>query len=389
MPLVLKQIKYYFYPLIILITYNNIMAQTNSIDIYNFVEDKLNYEKVDEAFFDSLLFKQPNDDYLIGMKSYYLAKNKNVNNAEIFLKSKIISDISLQYSSFVNLGFGIISYFKNSIEEAKKYYDKSIQFDLHEKNKWVRLELYYYYKDIDRELAKKYLNKALAIDSSFLIAKIELAYIIYEEGKIDLAINALKNIIDKTSNSYANYLLGYIYLNIKNYSDAERYFKKSITIEPFALSYIGLGYIYQYYKQNNDSATIFYNNALKIDSTNSLPYFHLGVIFQKNKQYEEAIKNFNKVIEIKPDEKSFQQIVYSYALMKDYENAKKMNNRSIEFFGHNTDNDFWEILLFFLDNKDKEGEEKLKEFYENYTLPEIDWLKAELLAWGIKVQKKQ
>lgn len=375
--------------LFINLTYNAMSENTLPDSIFKLVETKLSFNDVDTGFFDSLLIDRPSSDYLIGMKGYYLAWNKKNEIAESFLNEKLKSDSSLQFSSYINLGIGSIFYYKNQQKKAKEFYDKSIEYDLKKENKWIRLQLYYFYSKSDIALAKQYLLQALDIDSDFPIVKIELANVYADEGELNTATDILKNVINEKPNSYASYCLGLVYIKAKKIGEAKESFKEAIGIEPFALAYIGLGFVDQYYLIDDDSAIVSYNEAIKLDSLNSLPYFHLGVLFLKKEQYEEAIKNFDYAINIKPEEKSYEQLVYTYAMMKNFEKAKEINDESLKKFDHYIDNDFWEILLLYKNNLLKEGDEKLKEFYKNYTDPDIEWLKSGLSDWGYAVEKKK
>jgi tetratricopeptide (TPR) repeat protein len=359
------------------------MTQSISDDIYNLVEDGLTHGKVDDTFFDRLLLDQPYNDYLIGMRGYYLAWNKKYEMAENFLIEKINLDSTLQYSTFINLAFGTVLYYKGQTERAKEYYDKSLEYDIDKKNKWIRLQLYYFHNNKDIELGKKFLFEALDICSDFTMAKIELANVNKDEGKFVLAEKILKAIIADEQDSYASYCLGLLYVKAENYIGAKNCFQEAIEIKPFSQAYAGLGYIEQYYLLDNDAALISYDESIKLDSKYALPYFHKGVIFLRLKQYDNAVDNFNIAINLKPDEKSFEQLIYTHALMKDYLRAKEINDKSLILFGHYTDNDFWEILLLFRDGQDYIAREKIKDFHENYSQPDVEWLEKELSAWGI------
>ena len=58
-------------------------------------------------------------------------------------------------------------------------------------------------------------------------------------------------------------------------------------------------------------------------------YFGLGVIYQKNKEYDNAISNFENYLERKKNEDVYSAVATLYMLKKDYEKSKKVIKKGL------------------------------------------------------------
>lgn len=146
------------------------------------------------------------------------------------------------------------------------------------------------------------------------------------------AINIMEK-IDSNSlyNAYLKRYLGFTYIKIGDYKEAEKYLKKSRNIyeklveeesTEMASQYVGEARIY-YYKEEYEKALelalksyhIFYQLKGEVNSLVLSPMQTLSMIYSKMKNYEEAIKIGKKMIEIA--QKLYPQ--YAMAVLNRYE----------------------------------------------------------------------
>ena len=116
------------------------------------------------------------------------------------------------------------------------------------------------------------------------------------------------NAIDKIIDIYAedsydmNIRLGWLYYNLGNYPESEKYYQRSMEILPYSieakLGYVlpvsGLGYW--------DKVIEVYNDILKIDPQNTLVNYRMGGIYYERKEYEKAYDFLEMVINLYPND---------------------------------------------------------------------------------------
>ncbi|MCK5281252.1 MAG: tetratricopeptide repeat protein [Cyclobacteriaceae bacterium] len=116
------------------------------------------------------------------------------------------------------------------------------------------------------------------------------------------------NAIDKIIDIYAedsydmNIRLGWLYYNLGNYPESEKYYQRSMEILPYSieakLGYVlpvsGLGYW--------DKVIEVYYDILKIDPQNTLVNYRMGGIYYERKEYEKAYDFLEMVINLYPND---------------------------------------------------------------------------------------
>ena len=103
-------------------------------------------------------------------------------------------------------------------------------------------------------------------------------------------------------NKEAHYALGHVYAQRQDYSKAIESFKKAIAIDPVyseAHNYLGKGYEAL---GRDAEAILAYQEALKNlqYTTPQLPYWNLGLIYVRQKQYDQALEAFQQARKIEP-----------------------------------------------------------------------------------------
>lgn len=80
-----------------------------------------------------------------------------------------------------------------------------------------------------------------------------------------------------------------------------------------------------------DSALVYFNNTVKIDTTFYTPYYSMGIIEQGKGNLDGAAKYFEKYIAKFPDHlESYTQLSYTYFLQKKYDEAISVNKRYLK-----------------------------------------------------------
>ncbi len=130
----------------------------------------------------------------------------------------------------------------------------------------------------------------------------DIALLQAEKGNVrEASVSALAAIKYQPNQYMSHYVLGKAYIQSGRYDDAEYHLRQSIAIkQDFSLSHFELGNTY-YKKQCYSKAIAEYNQTLKYDSLNTDAMNNIGVLCNLLGQYKEAEKNFEKVIEIKPE----------------------------------------------------------------------------------------
>lgn len=149
-----------------------------------------------------------------------------------------------------------------------------------------------YYERIgeDRK-AEEALEKAIALDSLFDAARINLAHLFYNQGKNQQAIDLFK-LVNRIEPDYgpAYYSLGLIYAGENRMEEAIDYLDK----------------------------------ALNIDKNNQRIYYNLGLAYQKSGDNKAAEATFEEGLQINPDNGDIlYALVVLYAQQKQYKMARK------------------------------------------------------------------
>ena len=116
--------------------------------------------------------------------------------------------------------------------------------------------------------------------------------------------NAIEKIINiYTEDSYdMNVRLGWLYYNLGNYPESEKYYQRAMEILPYSieakLGYVlpvsGLGYW--------DKVIEVYVEILAIDPQNTLINYRMGGIYYERGQYEKAVDFLETVINLYPND---------------------------------------------------------------------------------------
>ena len=144
--------------------------------------------------------------------------------------------------------------------------------------------------------------------------------------------NAIEKIIEiYTADSYdMNIRLGWLYYNLGNYPESQKYYQIATQILPYSieakLGYVlpvsGLGYW--------DKVIEVYNDILVIDPQNTLVNYRMGAIYYERREYEKAYDFLENVINLYPND--FDAILlfaWSHYQMGKLKEAKVLFNKAL------------------------------------------------------------
>lgn len=264
-----------------------------------------------------------------------------INNVKAMVSNTISAPLLLGQSAIQKLGpiqldgnKLIVSTNKNMLpsnETALNYYQKAFQFSeageyeeaikmanealkLTNENKLrasIYITLAHSYSnmgEIDKAISS--LNNALSEDITNATALYNLGFCLYEKGDLLKAIknfNSLVNLtqsqINKTMLANAYYYLGECNVRLKNTTEAENAFKKSLEFESNPFANLSLGNLY--FDENQFNKAIPYFKKLVSIAPNKLSsmeiWHKLGLCYVQNDQISDALEAFHNCMGIAKD----------------------------------------------------------------------------------------
>ncbi len=374
--------------IVLLLNYKFMYSQIDiPKEIYQEIDSVFVYgDGIGEEYILNFLNKYPTSAYLKGMFVYYLFFNVDEERANKTLEVYLKENILLNNNSYINLAKGILSNYFGNQDAAVEYFDRSISLDKENKNKWVRYELAMVYYD-DISVRKKYLQEALLIDYNFVTAIVELSTLYKEQRQYDKALKTLEKAecIDKSNLIYYN--IGLLFLEQDSYKKAEKYFVLSNQVKDNSDSYVGLGYINQYFRNSSNKALEFYNKALEVDSLNSIVYKRIGLLYLEKGDLKQAEKFLLKSLELAPNMvDNHSEYIYVLVLIKDYKRANTALKEAFQLFGYGIKElHFWNILLLSINGDKEKGQNEIDDYIQKFSSGDVFWLKQELKAWGVTI----
>jgi tetratricopeptide (TPR) repeat protein len=114
-----------------------------------------------------------------------------------------------------------------------------------------------------------------------------------------LGISSLKTVY--SADDYAiNVRMGWLYLLSKQYTESVSYYDRAIKLKPYAIE-ARFGMIKALNSLESwDRVKEQYESILKIDPQNTTSLYWLGVLLYNRKDYDNAAKNFEKIVNLYP-----------------------------------------------------------------------------------------
>ncbi|MEI8278600.1 MAG: tetratricopeptide repeat protein [Bacteroidota bacterium] len=210
---------------------------------------------------------------------------------------------------FINYATGKINiYLAGKDQTSESKYESSINADLDNKT-LNTVDKYKIVALIPYKITADYLAEAkelLKNDTAFA-NKLEPQYLFFQAKSffeanhtitLDEAIKKLKEAIKlQPSAAYLHQYLCYLYIERKDYKNAEKEINLSLTLAPtWSYNYCFKGNLH-FYKHEFTEAEKAYQRAIELDSTYSESYSNLGNLYLEMNNYEKAEYNYKKAIQ--------------------------------------------------------------------------------------------
>lgn len=125
------------------------------------------------------------------------------------------------------------------------------------------------------------------------------SYIQEATGEYVAASTSLKNVYDEDSYEI-NLRLGWLSYLAGSFNESKAYYNRAMTLLPYAVE-PRFGYIYPLAAMGNWTEVIDqYQKILEITPNNSVALHRLGLLYYGREDYENARKNFEKVVNLYP-----------------------------------------------------------------------------------------
>lgn len=143
------------------------------------------------------------------------------------------------------------------------------------------------------------------------------------------AIATLKKVYDEKSYEL-NLRIGWLYYLNKDYPQSQSYYQKAVALRPYAIeAKLGLAQPLAAL-QSLDKLLQVYEDILKIDPQHSTTNYWTGVIHYNRRKYEQAARNFEKVVNLYPfDYDGNHMLAWTYLNMGKSNDAKILFNKAL------------------------------------------------------------
>ena len=188
---------------------------------------------------------------------------------------------------------GILNLNKNKLKEAEKFLYKSLEFDDSKGVSAYKLGTLNLKKS-KWDTAQKFFNLSLKQNTKKSKSLFEIAIFQFNIKNFKKTVQLLEKAINESIKDEKNYYYkSDKYLELSNFDGARKYLKKGINAKKLHSKI--LVKLYQTkqilsLKQNEEDQL---KKAIELNSENSESYFELGMLYSKQKKWEEAKRNFS------------------------------------------------------------------------------------------------
>jgi len=198
-----------------------------------------------------------------------------------------------------------LSHFKDNVLAEKHFQIAAEEFEK-DTTSWfsweIDLKLGIIYSLLRKwEMAEKYLSMVVRKRPNSTEALYRLARSLFENGKIDSAIDYFKKLLKiEPNNKEGLGLLGWSYVQQKDYKSAVSPLHKAIGLAPKNSDFfLGLGIAYKHIDKRKEAKDTL-QKCLELSQFHTQAYFYLGQIFHEEKNYRNAIINLDRALNLDP-----------------------------------------------------------------------------------------
>jgi len=158
----------------------------------------------------------------------------------------------------------------------------------------------------------------------------------YNKGKLEKVIKLGKKFLKTNNDFQILYVLGLTHLTLKDYLEAEKFFKSIILLKPNAENYYIYGNIHKQLKNYNEASENFLK-AINLKSDYSEAYNNLGNTKFKLGFIDQAVENYQKAIKYnKKNIPAYFNLAHVYSEEKNFNDLKKVLREVLKFDENNT-----------------------------------------------------
>ncbi len=158
----------------------------------------------------------------------------------------------------------------------------------------------------------------------------------YNKGKLEKVIKLGKKFLKTNNDFQILYALGLTHLTLKDYLEAEKFFKSIILLKPNAENYYIYGNIHKQLKNYNEASENFLK-AINLKSDYSEAYNNLGNTKFKLGFIDQAVENYQKAIKYnKKNIPAYFNLAHVYSEEKNFNDLKKVLREVLKFDENNT-----------------------------------------------------
>ncbi|MFZ4724910.1 MAG: tetratricopeptide repeat protein [Paludibacter sp.] len=173
------------------------------------------------------------------------------------------------------------------------------------------------------------INGAMSQSQTAIQTAFSRSYESEQAKKYNQAINDLKPIY-KADGYFVNIRMGWLYYMAKQYSESIKYYNIAIALKPYAIE-ARFGCVKPLSAiESWNSVRTHYMQILKIDPQNTVANYWLGVVYYNRKDYNNALKHFEKVVNLYPlDYDSLVMLAWTKFYLGKLSEAKVLFNQAL------------------------------------------------------------
>jgi tetratricopeptide (TPR) repeat protein len=276
----------------------------------------------------SALEKDAENDSLLNERALAYLKQGKMNEAlrDINEALRLKPDEAEYLITLSDIYFGL-----NQSPKTRQTLLKVLELYPENTNAMLKLaEMNLYFRDY--EGVESYARRAIATDPTYAQAYFILGFAKKETGDTSAAIRLFQQTIDRDPVHYEAFMQAGILLAARKDKLAEAYYKGAIALDAERLeAYYNLGLYYQENEFYNEAMKM-YNDLIALRPDFKLAYYNLGYIHLVNLEvYNEAVKFFTQALQADPNYvEAVYNRGYAYELMGDVLNARQDYQRALQ-----------------------------------------------------------
>ncbi len=157
-------------------------------------------------------------------------------------------------------------------------------------------------------------------------------------GELRNAVKCLESALDYPELSlvlqiHSYLVLGYLYTELKDFSNAEKSLKSAIEMNPqSSMAFSALGYVY-YETKKYDLAIYHFKRAIQIDPNNASAHNNLGYTYlELGVNLSEALKECKKAVSLNPTSAAYRDSLgWAYYMLGNYKAAANELEEALKF----------------------------------------------------------